>query len=77
MHANDGKTTSIQSALLCLAAIGLAGTVGMVGLVREVGELGPKVGDIVSFDPLEQFSRDMKAQICRYRRRMARRPLPV
>lgn len=63
MHVNDGKTTTIQSALLCLAAVALAGTVGMIGLVREVSDMGPKVGDIVSFDPLEQFSRDMKAQI--------------
>ena len=63
MHANDDKSNTVQSALLSVAAIALAGAVGMISLVREVGDLRPKVGDIVSFDPLEQFSRDMKAQI--------------
>ena len=63
MHAKDSNSSGIHSALLSVAAIALAGTVGMIGLLREVGDLRPKVGDIISFDPLAQFSRDMKAQL--------------
>jgi hypothetical protein len=46
-----------------MAALVLAGMVGTIGLLQQVGQLGPKVGDIVSFDPTESFSRDMKARI--------------
>ena len=63
MHANGNKSTTIQSALHSLTALALAGAVGMIGLMRGVSELGPKVGDIVAFDPLAQLSRDMTAQI--------------
>ncbi len=63
MQAKGGNSSGVGGMLLGVAAIALAGMVGTLSLLREVGELGPKVGDIVSFDPLRQFSRDMKAQI--------------
>ena len=38
--------------------------VGTIGLIHQVGEFGPKVGDIVSFDPLDaRSSRDMQARL--------------
>jgi hypothetical protein len=49
--------------LLGIAAIALAGMVGTIGLIHQVGELGPKVGDMVSFDPLDPISRDMHARL--------------
>jgi hypothetical protein len=33
--------------------------VGTVGLIQQAGEMGPKVGDIITFDPLDQISRSM------------------
>ena len=63
MQAKDGKSNNIQTALLGMAVLALAATVGTVGLLRQVGELGPKVGDIVTFDPLRQSYGDMTAQI--------------
>ena len=63
MQAKGSNSSGVGGALLGIAAFALAGMVGTLSLLREVGELGPKVGDIVAFDPLRQFSRDMKAQI--------------
>ncbi len=63
MRANDSKSSGAGSVLLGIAAIALAGMVGTIGLIREVGEFGPKVGDIVAFDPLDPISRDMKARL--------------
>src|SRR5690242_21077842 len=63
MRVNDGKSSGIGTVLLSMAALALAGMVGTISLIHQVGELGPKVGDIISFDPLESMSRDMKARI--------------
>jgi hypothetical protein len=63
MRANDSKSSGIGSVLLGVTALALAGTIGTIGLLQKVSELGPKVGDIVSFDPRESFSRDMKAEV--------------
>jgi hypothetical protein len=60
---NDSKASGIGTVLLGMAAIALAGMVGTIGLIREVGILGPKVGDIVAFDPQDSISRDMKAHV--------------
>jgi len=49
--------------LLTVVAIALAGMAGTVGLIRQVGELGPKVGDIVTFDPLSSLARDIRARL--------------
>ena len=63
MQLNENKSSGLGSVLLGMAAMALAGMVGTIGLLQHVGEFGPKVGDIVSFDPVESFSRDMKARI--------------
>ena len=59
----EGKFSGIGTVLLGMAAIALAGMVGTIGLIRSVGDIGPKVGDIVAFDPLDSMSRDLKARI--------------
>jgi hypothetical protein len=63
MQANGGNSSGVSSVILAMVVIALAGMVGTIGLLREVGEVGPRVGDIVSFDPLEAFSRDMRARV--------------
>ena len=63
MQANGGNSSGIASVILGMVVMALAGMVGTIGLLRQVGELGPKVGDIVSFDPLEAFGRDMRARV--------------
>ena len=63
MRANDSKSSGAGTVLLGIVAIALAGMVGTIGLIRQVGELGPKVGDIVAFDPLDPMSRDMHASL--------------
>jgi hypothetical protein len=63
MRANDSNSSGVGSILLGIAAIALAGMVGTIGLIHQVGELGPKVGDMVSFDPLDPISRDMHARL--------------
>ena len=63
MRVNDSNSSGLGSVLLGIAAIALAGMVGTIGLIHQVGELGPKVGDIVAFDPLDSISRDMHARL--------------
>ena len=63
MRANDSNSSGAGTVLLSIAAIALAGMVGTIGLIHQVGELGPKVGDIVAFDPLDAMSRDMHARL--------------
>jgi hypothetical protein len=63
MQANGRDSSGLTSVILGTVVIALAGMVGTIGLLRQAGELGPKVGDIVSFDPLEALSRDMKARV--------------
>jgi hypothetical protein len=63
MRVNDSKTNGAGTVLLSIVAIALAGMVGTIGLIHQVGELGPKVGDMVAFDPLDPISRDMHARL--------------
>lgn len=63
MRANDTKTIGAGTVLLTIVAVGLAGMVGTIGLIHQVGEFGPKVGDIISFDPLASMSLDMRARV--------------
>ena len=58
------KSSGAGTVLLGIVAIALAGMAGTIGLIHQVGEFGPKVGDIVSFDPLDPMSRDMHARVC-------------
>ena len=60
---SEGKFSGLSTILLAMAAIALAGMVGTIGLIRQVGDVGPNVGDIVAFDPLDSMSRNMKASV--------------
>ena len=57
MRTNESKSSGLGSVLLGMAALALAGMVGTIGLIQQVGDLGPKVGDIISFDPQDSFPR--------------------
>ncbi len=63
MRVNDSKSSGAGSVLLGIAAIALAGMVGTISLIHQVGELGPKVGDIISFEPNASSSRDMQTRV--------------
>ncbi len=63
MQVSGGNSSGVFTVILSMVVLALAGTVGTIGLLRQVGELGPKVGDIVSFDPRETISRDVQAKI--------------
>jgi hypothetical protein len=63
MRANDSKSAGFGSILLGMTALALACMVGTIGLLHQVAQFGPKVGDIIAFDPLDAMSRDMNAQI--------------
>lgn len=63
MRANDSNSSGLGTVLLGIAAVMLAGMAGTIGLVQHVGELGPKVGDIIAFDPLDSMARDMQARL--------------
>jgi hypothetical protein len=60
---NESKASGIGTVLLGVTAIALAGMVGTIGLIRQVETLGPKVGDIIAFDPQDPMSRDMKPHV--------------
>ena len=63
MQAKDSNSTGVGGVLLSLVAVILAGAIGTVSLVQNVGDLGPRVGDIVAFDPLRTASVDSTAQL--------------
>jgi hypothetical protein len=63
MHINDSNSNGAGTVLLGIVAIALAGMVGTMSLINQVGEFGPKVGDIVAFEPLDPISSDMRARL--------------
>ncbi len=63
MRVNDSNSSGAGTVLLGIVAVALAGMVGTMGLINQVGEFGPKVGDIVAFEPLDPISSDMRARL--------------
>jgi hypothetical protein len=63
MRVNDTKSTGAGTVLLGITAIALTAMVGTISLIHQVGELGPKVGDILSFDPLDRMSSDLNTRV--------------
>jgi hypothetical protein len=63
MQANDGKSSATYGIVLGLMVVALTGMIGTIGLLRQVGDLGPKLGDIISFDPAEPFSSDLSMRV--------------
>jgi hypothetical protein len=51
MAADRRKTSQPPQFVLVLAAMLLAVVSGMAGIVHQAAEFGPRVGDLVSFDP--------------------------
>jgi hypothetical protein len=63
MASPDRKPGQIaQIVLLATAIVGAAAT-GAAGLVRQVEVLGPRVGDIVTFDPRRPFPFDSAVRL--------------
>ena len=60
---HDSKFSGVTGVVLGMLAIGLAGIAGTIGLIRAIGEIGPKVGEIVAFEPREPIASDMKVRI--------------
>ncbi|HEY7578666.1 MAG TPA: hypothetical protein VH855_13815 [Acetobacteraceae bacterium] len=63
MRANETRSGGAGTILLSIAAVALAGMVGTIGLIHQVAELGPKVGDIVAFDPMERMAQDVHTRV--------------
>ncbi|MEJ0015409.1 MAG: hypothetical protein WDN25_02400 [Acetobacteraceae bacterium] len=63
MRLNDSNSANAGRVLLGLVAIALAGMVGTLGLVGRVGDPGPRVGEIIAFDPLEPMARDIRIRL--------------
>jgi hypothetical protein len=63
MAAHDDKTQPIARNLLLAAVTLLAAGYGAAGLARHVAEFGPKVGDIVAFDPAHLAGFDSEARL--------------
>jgi hypothetical protein len=63
MSAHDHKTSQIIQPLLIATTILLGLASGMVGIVRQAAELGPKVGDLVAFDPQHHDAFDSTARL--------------
>jgi hypothetical protein len=63
MPADDRKTSQIVQPLLIATAILLGVASGMVGIVREAAEFGPRVGDLVSFDPIRRVAFESSARL--------------
>ncbi len=63
MRTNDQKTSRIMGPLLLAGAAALLSFVGAVDLARVVAELGPKVGDVLSFEPDRRAPVDMDARL--------------
>lgn len=68
MPADRRKTSQTAQTLLIVTAMLLAVASGMAGIVRQVAEIGPRVGDLVTFDPLHHVVFESSAQLT------ARRP---
>jgi hypothetical protein len=63
MRVQDEKTTKLLPAALLAAMVALVGLAGAVKIARSTVDLGPRVGDIVRFDPRESLSLDDRAPV--------------
>jgi len=63
MAADRRKTSQPPQYVLIVAAMLLAVVSGMAGIVQQAAELGPKVGDLVAFDPAHRAPFDSTARL--------------
>jgi hypothetical protein len=71
MAADRRKTSQPPQFVLLLAAMLLAVVSGMAGIVHRVAELGPRVGDLVDFDPMHRAPFTSDARLTAYRPQQA------
>jgi len=71
MAADRRKTSQPPQFVLLLAAMLLAVVSGMAGIVHQVAELGPRVGDLVAFDPASPAPFTSDARLTAHRLRQA------
>lgn len=63
MAADRHKTSRPLQFVLLGAAVLLAMGCGMAGIVHQAAEFGPKVGDLVAFDPAHRAAFDSNARL--------------
>jgi hypothetical protein len=63
MAAPDREPRRFPQILMLSALVGLAAVSGMAALTRQVAEFGPRVGDIVVFNPARPGAPDGPARI--------------
>ena len=63
MDAHDGTSRPKLQSFLLAALVMLTAGCGMVGIAREAEEFGPRVGDIVMFDPAHRAGFDSDARL--------------
>jgi hypothetical protein len=60
----DGRKTSQTSQFVLMVTAGVLAVVsGMAGFARAAAELGPRVGDVIAFDPAHHSSFDSAARL--------------
>jgi hypothetical protein len=63
MAVDRRKTSQPPQFVLIMTAMLLAVVSGMVGIVHQVAEFGPRVGDLVTFDPAQRAAFDSTARL--------------
>ena len=63
MQANDDKSPGLIRAALLAVVVALAGLAGAVRIAQSAVDLGPKVGDIILFEPGGDLPNDLPAQV--------------
>jgi hypothetical protein len=60
---NDDKSNELYAALPGMGVIGLILVLTIVTTLRLVDHLGPRIGDIITFNPARQISPDLQERI--------------
>src|SRR3974390_257621 len=63
MQAKDNHSGGLAGAALLAVVGGLTGLAGAVKIAQSAVNLGPGVGDILMFDPVERLPRDLRTTI--------------
>jgi len=66
-HVDDD--TSVSQSLLMVTALLLAVMSGMAGLAQQAAEFGPRVGDLIAFDPAHPATFESVARVTAERSR--------
>jgi hypothetical protein len=63
MRTNDQKSHNLLSPLLVAGVFAVASFVGAVDLARAVADMGPQVGDVITFLPDRGIAPDINARL--------------